>query len=328
MANNTYNRTIRKLIVAFGDMFKDITMVRYNPDRTEQSRIIVPITYAPKEQYAMRLHEDPDLNKKVQITLPRLSYEMTSFAYDASRKLNTNTKSFAQTPSGMLSQYNPVPYNFDFSLYLYVRNIEDGAQILERILPYFTPDYTLKLNLIPEMGIVKEVPVILNSSDQDIQYEGNRESEPRLVIWTLNFTVKAYIFGNISSANVITHSITSIYNQLSGNDPVRFTMNPNGQGSYKLDEFVYQGYNIHNATATGKVQNWANNKLTLIGVEGDFVSTAPIKGGLSGAMYYYTSYDLDPIKLVQIDITPNPPNANASSLYTANTIITEYPNIE
>lgn len=328
MANNTYNRIIRKLIVSFGDLFNDLTLVRYNPDFTEQSRIVVPITYAPKEQYVMRLTEDPDLNKKVQITLPRLSYEMTGFNYDSSRKLNTNMKSFAQTSNGLISQYNPVPYNFDFSLYLYVRNIEDGAQLLERILPYFTPDYTLKLNLIPEMGTIKEVPIVLNSCDQDLRYESTHDGEPRIVIWTLNFTAKAFIFGNISSSNVITHSITSIYNELTGDDPVKFTMNPVGKGTYKLGEFAYQGYTIQNATASGKVKSWANNKLTLTSVEGNFVSTTPIKGSSSGAMYYYTSYDLNPTKLAQIDVKPNPLNATANSLYTANTTITEYPYIE
>ena len=186
MANVFYNRIIRKMVVGFGNLFNDITLVRYNPDFTEAERMVVPIQYAPKELYVKRLEEDPTLGKKVQLTLPRISFELNGFTYDATRKQNTNIKNFAQTTNGLISQYNPVPYNFDFNLYIYVRNIEDGTQIVEHILSYFTPDYTMKLNLVPEMGIIKEIPVVLNSTNQDIDYEGDWERGTRNIIWTLN----------------------------------------------------------------------------------------------------------------------------------------------
>ena len=260
------------------------------------------------------------------MTLPRLSFEMTGLAYDTSRKQNTNIKNFASTPSGVKAQYNPVPYNFDFNLYLYVRNIEDGTQVLEHIIPYFTPDYTIKLNMVPEMGIIKEVPVILNSCTSDITYEGNREKDPRMIIWTLNFTVKGYIFGKSTSTNLITHSITSIYNKITDGDIVEFSMNAaSGIGSYQLGETVYQGYTPQTATATARVIMWTNNKLQLDNINGDFISTQPIYGVNTRANYKFTSYNLIPIKYSQIDITPNPANANATSSYTANTIIKEYP---
>ena len=326
MSTPYYNRTIRKLVVGFGNLFNDITMVRYNPDLTESERFLVPIAYASKESYVMRLEEDLNLDKKVQMTLPRLSFEMTGLAYDTSRKQNTNIKNFASTPSGVKAQYNPVPYNFDFNLYLYVRNIEDGTQVLEHIIPYFTPDYTIKLNMVPEMGIIKEVPVILNSCTSDITYEGNREKDPRMIIWTLNFTVKGYIFGKSTSTNLITHSITSIYNKITDGDIVEFSMNAaSGIGSYQLGETVYQGYTPQTATATARVIMWTNNKLQLDNINGDFISTQPIYGVNTRANYKFTSYNLIPIKYSQIDITPNPANANATSSYTANTIIKEYP---
>ena len=312
--------------MGFGNLFNDITMVRYNPDLTESERFLVPIAYASKESYVMRLEEDLNLDKKVQMTLPRLSFEMTGLAYDTSRKQNTNIKNFASTPSGVKAQYNPVPYNFDFNLYLYVRNIEDGTQVLEHIIPYFTPDYTIKLNMVPEMGIIKEVPVILNSCTSDITYEGNREKDPRMIIWTLNFTVKGYIFGKSTSTNLITHSITSIYNKITDGDIVEFSMNAaSGIGSYQLGETVYQGYTPQTATATARVIMWTNNKLQLDNINGDFISTQPIYGVNTRANYKFTSYNLIPIKYSQIDITPNPANANATSSYTANTIIKEYP---
>jgi hypothetical protein len=208
-----YNKILRKIITGFSDLFSNITLVRYNPDDTEQERFIVPIAHATKELYVMRLQADPDLDKIIQMTLPRLSFEMNGMTYDATRKQNTNIKNFAQTPTGAISQYMPVPYNLDFSLYLYVRNIEDGTQIIEHILPYFTPDYTIKINLIPEMGMVKEVPIILNSTEYEINYEGDRDSDTRMIIWTLNFTAKAFLYRDTSETGLIKHTTTNIYNK-------------------------------------------------------------------------------------------------------------------
>lgn len=326
MSTPYYNRTIRKLVVGFGNLFNDITMVRYNPDLTESERFIVPIAYASKESYVMRLEGDLNLDKKVQMTLPRLSFEMTGLTYDTSRKQNTNIKNFASTPSGVKAQYNPVPYNFDFNLYLYVRNIEDGTQLLEHIIPYFTPDYTIKLNMVPEMGVIKEVPVVLNTCTSDITYEGNREKDPRMIVWTLNFTVKGYIFGKTSATGLITNSITSIYNQISDGDVVEFSINAaSGTGTYQLGEMVYQGYTPQTSTATARVVLWTNNKLHLDNINGDFISTQPIYGINTRANYKFTSYNITPKKFVNIDIKPKPLTANATSSYTANTVITEYP---
>ena len=312
--------------MGFGNLFNDITMVRYNPDLTESERFLVPIAYASKESYVMRLEEDLNLDKKVQMTLPRLSFEMTGLAYDTSRKQNTNIKNFASTPSGVKAQYNPVPYNFDFNLYLYVRNIEDGTQVLEHIIPYFTPDYTIKLNMVPEMGVIKEVPIVLNSCTSDITYEGNREKDPRMIVWTLNFTVKGYIFGKTTATGLITNSITSIYNEISDGDVVEFSINAaSGTGTYQLGEMVYQGYTPQTSTATARVVLWTNNKLHLDTINGDFVSTEPIYGVNTRANYKFTSYNIIPHKFVNIDTKLNPLTANVTSSYTANTKITEYP---
>lgn len=329
MANIFYNRTLRKYVVGFGNLFNEITLVRYNPDFSESQRMIVPIEYAPKETYVARIKGDPNLDRKVQLTLPRMSFELAGFNYDSSRKQNTNVKNFAQTSQVLVSQYNPIPYNFDFNLYLYVRNIEDGAQIIEHILSYFTPDYTIKLNMIPEMGIIKEVPVILNSTSQDIDYEGTYERDARTIIWTLAFTVKGHIFGKVSdSGGPITHSITSIYNQIDENGVIQFTVNLNsGVGTYQIGETVYQGFSAPLAVATGIVVSFNNNLLQLKNINGNFVSNLPIRSTSGSGNYIFTSYGPVPQKLVQIDIRPNPANANVSltNTWTANTIITEYP---
>jgi len=329
MANVFYNRMIRKITVGFGGLFDNITLVRYNPDETEAERFIVPIAYAAKELYVQRIEGDPNLDKKVQMTLPRMSFEMNGLSYDTTRKQNTNFKTFNQTSSGVLSQYNPVPYNFDFNLYIYVRNIEDGTQIIEHILPYFAPDYTIKLNLIPEMGIVKEIPVVLNSTNYEVTYEGPRDSDPRMIIWTLNFTVKGYVFGPTSSAGLIKTSITNILNDITDSQSVIFNVANTGIGTYKTGEIVYQGYSLNSATATAKVVvfNPSNNQITLTNVNGNFVSNQPIIGSITNSNYTFTSYNVPTIDYSQIIVVPNPLTANSNGHYTYTTTITETPNI-
>jgi hypothetical protein len=302
MAQTQYNRNIRKLVVGFGNLFNDITLVRYNKDQTEAERMIVPIVYANKELYVRRLEEDYNADKKVQVTLPRMSFEMTGLTYDSSRKQNTNLKNFATKNGAVLSQYTPVPYNFDFSLYVYVRNIEDGTQIIEHILPYFTPDYTIKLNMVPEMGITKDIAIILNSATSDIAYEGDRGSDTRMIVWTLTFTVKGYVYGKSTETGLIEHAITSIYEQIKPTDVFKFDIDAStGVGDYQIGEVVYQGYSRATSTATAKVVSWDRNKLELQSINGNFVSTQPIYGLNTNANYKYTSHNLVAHKVAQID---------------------------
>jgi len=323
MANTFYNRIIRKLVVGFGNLFDEITLVRYNPDNSEAQRFVVPIAYAAKELYVQRIEGDPNLDKKVQMTLPRMSFEMNGLTYDATRKQNTNIRQFSQTSAGVVSQYNPVPYNFDFNLYIYVRNIEDGTQIIEHILPYFTPDYTIKLNLIPEMGIIKEVPIVLNSTTSEVTYEGLRDTDPRMIIWTLNFTVKGFIFGAVSSTGLIKTSITNIFNEITSADTIQFNMGTSGVGTYQVGEIVYQGYSLAMSTASAKVVYYNNNTLQLTEINGNFVSNQPIIGSVTNANYTFTSYQVQPLEYSKIVVTPNPTTANANSAYTYTTVISE-----
>jgi len=240
MSNVHYNRIIRKIILGFGDMFNNITLVRYNLDETEQERFVVPINYGTKELYVARLQGDPDLDKKVQITLPRFSYVLNGISYDTKRKLNTNVRKFYPLDTGAIAQYNPVPYNFEFSLYLYVRNIEDGSQIIEHILPYFTPDYTINIDLIPEIGITKGIPIILDSTEYEVTYEGNRDSDTRYVIWTLKFTAHAYLYGMISNpVGLIRNSIVNIYDFNSNNKLVKIHSTPTPTDATANDSYGY-----------------------------------------------------------------------------------------
>lgn len=329
MSTPTYNRIIRKLVVGFGNLFDKIILVRYNPDNTEAERFLVPIAYAPKELYVQRLQGDPNLDKKVQMTLPRLSFEMTGLSYDVSRKQNTNDKIFAQSSSGVVSQYNPVPYNFDFNLVLYTRNIEDAHQIIEHILPFFTPSHTIKLNLVPELGIVKEIPITLNTTNFDITYEGPRDSDPRMIIWTLNFTAKGHIFGQISTAKLISTAITNISKEISQDENIIVNLT-NGVGTYQEGETVYQGHSLNMSTGTAKVVSWNSslNQIKLTNFNGTFKQNEPITGDVTNTSYLFGTIQNQKQQYAQIVVVSNPTDANANSSYTYTNTITETPNID
>ena len=327
--NIIYNNIIRKIVLSFGNLFSQIPLVRYDTNGNEKERFIVSLIYAPKEQYVHRLNDDPELNSRVQVVIPTMSYEMMGMNYDAARKQITNVKNYSQSASGTLSQYNPVPYNFDFDLNLYARTFDDAHQIVEHILSYFTPDYTIKINYIPSMGIVKEVPVILNSVDRDVDYEGDRETGPRRIIFTFHFTVKGFIFGKITDVTnkLITHTITNVYEESSPDALYAFTLNPSGYGTYKVGEFAYQGTSLRDSTANAKVvrHDTTNDILYLTNLTGDFISTSPLIGSLTNANYHFTSSSPNANNAIAtIDVTVTPAGANVNSNWSANTVITEY----
>jgi len=327
----SYHRIIRKMVVGFGDLFNNINISRYDSNGVEQEKFLVPILYGGKEKYVSRLEDDPNLDKKVQITLPIMSYEMVNMKYDASRKLASNkrnTYSNGETNT-TLAVYNPVPFDFEFELYAYVRNIEDGAQLMEKIIPYFTPDYTISLNLIPEMGIVKQIPIILNDVTQTIDYEGEFDSKVRIIIWTLTFTVKGYLYGPVSEPKIIRTSITNILddNRLKENF---FKIGLiEGFGDYQFNEPVYQGYSYDTSTWSGNVTDWNNTSNTLVisNFNGNFVTGSNVIGTITNSTWKANTINYTPNNTVRITITPNPSNVIMPNNYTYNTTITEFPNI-
>ena len=324
--NAFYNRIIRKIVVGFGNIFDNITMVRYNTNGTENQRFKVPLIYSSKEKYVSRLVGDPDLDKKIQIALPRMSFDLLGMSYDSTRKQITNIKNYSQSgnPQTALAQYVPVPYNFDFNLYIYVRNIEDGTQIIEHILPYFTPDYTIKLNLVPSMNITKEIPILLNKVDYSVEFEGDRDSSTRIVVWTLSFTVKGFIYGPTTEIGIIKTVIANI-NNIQSDPNIGLNMSSSGFGNYKIGETVYQGYSLDSASATAQVISYSNtlNQLYVTNIQGNFVSNTEIIGDASNAEYTLESLINANNKLATVTVTTNPTTANSNSHFVFVTDIKE-----
>jgi len=194
-----YHKTLRKYVTLFGTLFNDVYINRVNNSDTTIETLKIPITYGPKSKTFQRLDSDPLLNRPFETSVPRMAFEMTGLQYDPSRKLITSNKSQIKVNpanDGIMYLYNPVPYNIDFSLYIQVKNAEDGTRILEQILPFFTPEWTTTVNLISSMDMKMDIPVIISSVTSEDNYEGDA-SEQRRIIWTLNFTMKGYIFGPV-----------------------------------------------------------------------------------------------------------------------------------
>jgi hypothetical protein len=202
-----YHQTLRKYIIIFGTLFNDIIIDR----RTGSSqsgdiaqRIKVPLTYAPQEKMLARLEQDPTASRKASIVLPRMSFELLGLTYAADRKMNTTIRQVKATTdkSKIANMYNPVPYDLQMQLNIFTTFAEDATYILENILPFFTPEWSVTVDLVPDIGLKYDVPVILNSSTQQDTYEGDFETR-RALIWTLDFTMKGLMFGPVRKTGII-----------------------------------------------------------------------------------------------------------------------------
>jgi len=199
-----YHQSLRKYVIMFGNMFNDIVIRRYDSNNNNISAITIPLAYGPKEKFLVRTVQDPNLDQPVAIQLPRMGFEMTTLNYDGVRRLNGLVKNIKITTDDnkLDFSYMPVPYDLQFNLYAYVRNADDGAQILEQIVPYFGPEWTNQIKLIPQTNITIDVPIVLNTVSIEDTYEGDFQTR-RALIYTFDFTVKAYFYGPVRRAGII-----------------------------------------------------------------------------------------------------------------------------
>ena len=196
---HSYNKNIRNIVVLFGTVFNDISVKRLKSDGTTEREFKVPIAYGPAEKFLSKL------NQQDTVTLPRMSFEITDYSYDPARKLQT-TKKLKKVKTGSTTDlntiYNPVPYNFNITLSIMVKYSDDGTQILEQILPYFTPEFQVTMNEMSTMGVKRDIPIILTGVTTEDTYEGDFLTR-RALIHTLTFTVKGYIYGRTTDQGVI-----------------------------------------------------------------------------------------------------------------------------
>ena len=213
--NHFYNETTRRYVAVFGTLFNDIIVRRYDNNNVLKQSLKVPINYAPMQKLLARLEADRDLRSPA-ITLPRMSFEITGMTFNPERKiggLQKYVKGNATTDNVLSSQYTPAPYDLNFQLNIMTKYNEDGTKILEQILPYFQPEYTPTVKILDDMELYLDIPIVLNSVTQEDIYEGNFE-ERRSLIWTLDFTMKAFYFGPTSNRKVIKFSEATVYSPM------------------------------------------------------------------------------------------------------------------
>ncbi len=226
-----YFNLIRKYVITFGTLFNTIYISRETKDGVEVTRLKVPVSYSNKDKALTRVFQDPNIDRPTAIApLPLMAFEITGFRYDPSRKLQTTTKLAANDPNDSqkrYQQYVPVPYNIEFELNILANSAEDATKIVEQILPYFTPDWTVTAVLVPEMNIKQDIPIVLNSVEYNDVYEGDFRGR-RTLIWTLSFTMKCVFYGPVRSSKVIKYAIGQLYSQIDTSaDPVtRITVQP------------------------------------------------------------------------------------------------------
>jgi hypothetical protein len=252
-------------------------------------------------------------------------------SYDAARKQNSVLKvAKSNSSTSGKSSYMHVPYDLTFELNLYARNIDDGTQIIEQILPYFTPDYTVTINPVNSLGVLKDIPITLDSVQYNIEHEGNFDAI-RFITWTLSFTMKVDFFGPVSNPKIIRKVIANIFNDpsLQAGYITRINMASGNNGKYYVDDIAYQGDSYEAANAYGIILSWSANtgKLALGGVQGQFKVDNTIRALSSNAAYQLDSFDIAPLKLAKITIEPDPINAEPGDDYGYTTEILEWPDI-
>ncbi len=243
-----YHEILRKTIIAFGTIFNDIHIRHRDGAGKENSDIRVPLAYGPMQKFLARLEQQPDLNRAVQITLPRMSFETTNIAYDATRKGGITQTFKASDGSKLRKVFMPVPYNIGFELNILVKLNDDALQIVEQILPYFQPSFNVTIDLIDVIGEKRDVPIVLDNISFQDDYEGDFATR-RALIYTLNFTAKTYLFGPVSdSSEGLIKKVQVDYhasvNTETARRELRFTATPQARQDYDDDNTTVLRTNI------------------------------------------------------------------------------------
>ena len=243
-----YHEILRKTIIAFGTIFNDIHIRHRDGAGKETSDMRVPLAYGPMQKFLARLEQQADLNRAVQITLPRMSFETTNIAYDATRKGGITQTFKASDGSNLRKVFMPVPYNLGFELNILVKLNDDALQIVEQILPYFQPSFNVTIDLVNVIGEKRDVPIVLDNISFQDDYEGDFATR-RALIYTLNFTAKTYLFGPVSdSSEGLIKKVQVDYhasvNTETARRELRFTATPQARQDYDDDNTTVLRTNI------------------------------------------------------------------------------------
>jgi hypothetical protein len=219
--NYFYHEKIRKCVAIFGRMFNDIYIIRKNSSGGGTSQLKVPLSYAPKRKYLERINENNDLTNdtKVALKLPRMSFEITNFAYDTSRQL-TKTSTFNTVGTDNTNRkkfFPPVPYTINFQLNVYAKSQDDALQVVEQVVPYFNPQYTLTIKPFPDdyPDFKEDIPIIIQGLAFSDDFEGQLDTR-RTIVYTMDFEMKVSFHGPIATSGIIRQADANLHDINSG----------------------------------------------------------------------------------------------------------------
>ena len=237
-----YHEIIRKTVISFGTLFNDIYIRHEDAAGNDISEMKVPVSYGPRQKFLARIQQQPELNKATQIDLPRMSFEISSINYDPSRKSGITQTFKAKDGEKMKKVFMPVPYNLGFELNILTKLQDDGLQILEQILPFFQPGFTLSVDLVKSIGEKRDIPMVLQSITQQDDYEGDFATR-RALIYTLQFTAKTFMFGPIADTpegliRKVQLDYYSDTNQQTAKRVQRYTVAAKAKKDYNEDDVI------------------------------------------------------------------------------------------
>ncbi len=238
-----YHQNIRKTIIAFGNLFNNISIKHQDGDGNDYSDVRVPLAYGPTQKFLARLEQQADLNKPVAITLPRMSFEMNSIKYDSARKSGISQSFKASDGNNIKKVFMPVPYNIGFELNIMAKLNDDVLQVIEQILPFFQPAFSVTIDMVDIIGEKKDIPIVLDDISFRDDYEGDFSTR-RILLYTLQFTAKTYLFGPISDSTdglirkvqVDMYSSTDVQ---TARREVRYTVTPDPIDAQPNDDFGF-----------------------------------------------------------------------------------------
>jgi hypothetical protein len=281
-----YNEILRRTIISFGTLFNNVSIKKTDSSDSVVSVVKVPLAYGPTEKFLARINQSPDLNKPTQITLPRMSFEFTGLTYDPTRKVTTTQQFIVKDPDDgteTKKSYMPVPYNMQFELSIMTKLNDDALQIVEQILPYFQPAYNLSIELVESIKEKRDVPIVLENITMQDDYEGDFTSR-RVLLYTLRFTAKTYLFGPASSASkdIIKKARVSL---LTGTDTsnttreVTYTVTPRAIKDYTGDVATTLSADITTTTKTFEVDDASGlTAKTYVDLDGEELFIKTING--------------------------------------------------
>ena len=234
-----YHEIIRKTIIGFGTLFNNIFIKHEGIDDSTLDETKVGLAYGPQQKFFAKIREQANLTKAVAITLPRMSFEMTSVQYDPTRKSGITQTFKASDGTNLKKVFMPVPYNIGFELSIFSKLNDDALQIIEQILPYFQPSFNITVNLVKSIGEKRDIPIVLDNISFRDEYEGDFTTRTAL-IYTLQFTAKTYLFGPVAdTSDGIIKKVQVDYasdTAASARRQMRYTATPKALKDYNNDE--------------------------------------------------------------------------------------------